>query len=131
MGDLRISYTLEEASALVPSVRAILIQLALEKRRFDDEIERLRMLAAGADDGVPAATVEQQEAAVREVGEGIRALAGHLEQLGVELRDIEMGLVDIPTERDGAPVWFCWRLADPEIAFWHTTRESFVNRRPL
>jgi hypothetical protein len=61
----------------------------------------------------------------------MRALVELLEARGIELRDLEEGLVDIPTERDGERAWFCWRLSDPELAFWHTTREGFASRRPL
>jgi hypothetical protein len=127
----RRTYTLDEASSLIPSVRATLIQLAVEKRRFDEEVDRLRLLASAYGDAATTESLEREEAAVRQIGDGIKALAGHLEQLGVELRDVEMGLVDIPTERDGEHVWFCWRLADPGIGYWHTTREGFTNRRPL
>lgn len=131
MADERTTYTFEEASALVPSIRAILLQLAVDKRRFDEEIDGLRLLAAGDGAGVSPSSLERQEGAVREIGEGIKALAGHLDQLGVELRDTELGLVDIPTERDGERIWFCWQLADPVIGYWHSTREGFAKRRPL
>ena len=57
-------------------------------------------------------------------------LLAHLETMGAVVRDLESGLVDIPTERDGEPVWFCWRLGDPELAFWHSTSEGFANRKP-
>ena len=94
-------YTLDEARALVPQVRAVLLQLAVQQRRADD---------GAADD--------------------VRALLAHLSSLGVELRDLEMGLVDFPGQRDGRPIWLCWRLADPELAFWHGTNEGYTSRRP-
>ena len=72
-------------------------------------------------------SINSPEAAVQA---GMEALGAHLAELGVELRDLEMGLVDFPGERDGERVWLCWRLADPAVAFWHTTLEGFANRRP-
>ena len=101
----RISYTPEEARALLPTVRATLLQLAVERRRTDaDADERLAT---------------------------IRALLEHLGSLGVIVRDLESGLVDFPTQRDGEPAWLCWRLDDPDLAHWHTTREGFATRKPL
>ena len=96
------TYTVDEARALLPEVRAILLALAVERHR----------------------------------GEGMRhddvaALVGYLERLGVVLRDVEHGLVDFPTVRDGEPAWLCWRLADADLGFWHSTREGFASRRPL
>jgi hypothetical protein len=97
------SYTPEEARALVPQVRSILLQVAVERR-------------AGPTHASTAS---------------VQALLDHLETYGVVVRDLESGLVDFPTVRDGEPAWLCWRLADADLAFWHTTREGFASRRPL
>lgn len=124
-----VTYTLDEARALIPQVRAILIQLAVEKRRFDDALEALHEQHA-TNGGAPHDEVDRREAALAEVGEGIKGLLAHLESMGVVVRDLESGLVDIPGERDGTEVWLCWRLGDPELGFWHSTSEGFANRKP-
>lgn len=95
------SYSAEEARALVPIVRSTILQLATLRRSDGPSVDELR------------------------------ALLEYLESLGVVLRDLEAGLVDFPTIRDGEPAWLCWRLEDPELAFWHTTHEGFASRRPL
>ena len=95
------TYTLDQARALLPEVRATLLQLAVERRRADASHDVLH------------------------------ALLSHLQSLGVVVRDLEEGLVDFPTLRDGQPAWLCWRLSDPELGWWHTTSEGFASRRPL
>jgi hypothetical protein len=130
MPDARRSYTIDEANALVPQVRAVLLQLAVEQRRLDaSHADMHRQLDANGD---PAAAVAagRSEAAVAEIREGMRTLLLHLGELGVELRDVEMGLVDFPGERDGTAVWLCWRLADPRVAHWHRTDEGYASRSP-
>lgn len=132
------SYTIDEARALVPQLRAVLLQLAVEKRRFDEALTALHAKHAehgknggnAQAGGVTHAEVEQREAALAQVGEGIKGLLALLESLGVQVRDLESGLVDIPTRRDGAPAWLCWRLADAELGFWHSTTEGFASRKP-
>jgi hypothetical protein len=48
------------------------------------------------------------------------------------LRDVDSGLVDFPARvRGGRTVFLCWRLGEPEIAFWHGTNEGFAGRKPL
>lgn len=130
MGAGRHSYTIEEANALVPQVRAVLLQLAVEQRRM--EAAHAAMHGHLSDNGNPASPAEADrlEREAVSIGEGMRTLIGLLESLGIQLRDAEMGLVDFPGERDGRQVWLCWRLADPAVAFWHGTEEGFASRRP-
>ncbi|MGQ0607018.1 MAG: DUF2203 family protein, partial [Chloroflexota bacterium] len=71
------------------------------------------------------------EATTVELRTRVRDLLDHLESLGVVVRDLDAGLVDIPTLREGERAWLCWRLSDPELGFWHTTREGFSTRRAL
>jgi hypothetical protein len=95
-----ITYTVDQARDLLPTIRATLLQLALLRRADADE-------------------------------ESLRALVDHLDSFGVVLRDLDAGLVDIPTVRDGDRAWLCWRLEDPDVEWWHTTLEGFSSRRPL
>jgi hypothetical protein len=125
------TYTVEEARALLPQVRATLLQLAVERQRADaSHAELHRRLREGHD---PTDPEEQAafEARAAEERAMVRVLLDHLESLGVVVRDLDEGLVDIPTVRDGEPAWLCWRLSDPELAFWHSTREGYTSRRPL
>lgn len=96
-----VTYSIDEARALLPEIRGTLLALAVERRRPGEA---------------------QAE---------VMALLEHLESLGIMVRDLDAGLVDIPTIRDGEPAWLCWRLSDPELAWWHTTSEGFTSRRPL
>lgn len=133
MAEARRTYTIEEANALVPQVRAVLLQLAVEKGRLEHAAVALPAHGGGsATNGnvAHADAMARSEAEMSQIGGGMRALVEHLETLGVELRDLEQGLVDFPGERDGQAVWLCWRLAEPQVAFWHPLDEGFANRRP-
>jgi len=126
----RHSYTIEEANALVPQVRAVLLQMAVEQRRLDASHHEMHRQLDANGDPAAASAAGRREAEVTEIREGMRTLLVHLGEMGVELRDIEMGLVDFPAQRDGEMVWLCWRLSDPLVAFWHPTDEGFATRRP-
>ena len=95
------TYTVDEARATLPQVRSVLLQLAVERRKADASPEMMR------------------------------ALLEHLTSLAIVVRDLETGLVDFPTIRDGEPAWLCWRLDDPDVAWWHTTSEGYASRRPI
>jgi len=130
MAPARLTYTIEEANALMPQVRAVLLQLAVQQRRLDTaHAEMHRQLDA---DGDPAAGAQaaRLEAEISHIRDGMQSLLAHLGEMGIELRDIEMGLVDFPGERDGEVVWLCWRMADPTVAYWHRTDEGYATRKP-
>ena len=132
MSSDRPSYTLEEARALLPRIRSVLLQLATERHRYEAAHAAMHEHMRGNGDPVHRGEqLRRQEVLSAQIQEGMDALISHLESLGIQLRDVENGLVDIPTQRDGQQAWFCWRLADAELAFWHTTREGFANRKPV
>jgi hypothetical protein len=123
-------YTLDEARLLLPQIRATLLQLAIERRRADASHDELHRRLRHDGNGDPADQA-RLEASTEDLRARVRDLLDHLESLGVVIRDLDAGLVDIPTVRDGEPAWLCWRLADPDLGYWHTTREGFSTRRPL
>lgn len=123
-------YSVTEARALIPQIRSVLLQLALERRQADASHEALhRRLAANS--VTDAAQQARLEADTAEFRARVRALLEHLESLGVVVRDLDAGLVDLPTIRDGERAWLCWRLDDADLGFWHSTREGYASRRPL
>ena len=61
----------------------------------------------------------------------MRALVEEIEALGAEVKDLELGLVDFPAEREGETVLLCWRVGEDEIGYWHGLDEGFAGRRPL
>ena len=47
------------------------------------------------------------------------------------MKDLDDGLLDFPSLREGEEVLLCWRLGEEEIAFWHGPEEGFAGRKPL
>jgi hypothetical protein len=123
-------YTIEQANALIPQVRAVILQLAVQQRRLDEAHGALLRHLEGNGGPISAADTGRLEQAAAQITEEMRTLVGVLEDMGIQLRDVQMGLVDFPGERDGHPVWLCWRLADPSVAFWHGSNEGYSSRKP-
>jgi hypothetical protein len=60
------------------------------------------------------------------------ARAGELDhEIGVQVKDLEQGLLDFPSVMDGQTVLLCWKLGEKEIGFWHTPEDGFAGRKPL
>jgi len=59
------------------------------------------------------------------------ACVERLEELGVELKDLDSGLLDFPSERDGDDVLLCWRVGEDSVAYWHGLEDGFAGRKPI
>ena len=119
-------YSVEEASALLPEVAALMEHMRSARDRLGDADAREALAAAGGSNGggQPGRTVSQGFLELRDALMGLR-------ELDVVLRDLERGLVDFPALRDGREVYLCWQEGEDEIAFWHEPEAGFAGRRPL
>jgi hypothetical protein len=119
-------YSLEEASALLPEVAALIQHMRSARDRLGDAEARAALAAAGGSNGggQPGRTVSQGFLELRDSMIWLR-------EREIVLRDLDQGLVDFPTLRGGAKVYLCWREGEDEIAFWHEPEAGFAGRRPL
>ncbi len=62
-----------------------------------------------------------------EMAERLRYLQG----IGVQLKDVEQGILDFPTRMHGRDVYLCWRLGEDEVAYWHDIESGYAGRKPL
>jgi len=123
------TFTLAEANAEVPRLRALIERLqrcALALAR-----EREAWVAAhGGTDVAPDVLLRDRPAA-RAAADELQAVMATIEASGVQLKDVELGLIDFAAEHDGRPVLLCWQYGEPEVAFWHGVDEGFAGRKPL
>ena len=61
----------------------------------------------------------------------LRGLLAELSELGVQVKDVDRGLLDFPSVVDGQEALLCWQVGEPRIEFWHTPEDGFAGRRPL
>jgi len=125
-------FTLEEALTLLPTVR----QLVIEIQAARTEVERLttaldRLLALSGGNGHLAADQAGARRSVQAAATKLDALMSELDSIGVQLKTIDDGLVDFPSEREGRVVNLCWRLGEDTIAWWHDLDTGFAGRQPL
>ncbi len=51
--------------------------------------------------------------------------------IGVQVKDLDIGLLDFPCLMDGEIVLLCWKMGEPTISHWHGTEEGYSGRKPL
>lgn len=124
-------FTLEAANALVPRLSYLVGRLQEGARRLEEELNDLAR-AEGIDPGaLSTAALVRRRPQARRLVEELDAIVHAIEEAGPQLKDIQLGLVDFPAERDGQLVLLCWQLGEPEVAFWHGLTDGFAGRRPL
>lgn len=119
-------YTAEQANALLPEVRRTVRNLQESKRvlqaeRFDPGFAALADVFGGAFPGRVRATA------------AVAATLGfeHLEELDLLIRDLEAGLIDFPSLRDGREVYLCWQVDEHAVGHWHAAETGYPGRLPL
>ncbi|MEO6836442.1 MAG: DUF2203 domain-containing protein [Candidatus Tumulicola sp.] len=61
----------------------------------------------------------------------VHRIIHRIESLGCVVKDIDLGLIDFPSSRDGEPVYLCWKAGETSVAHWHGVEEGFGARKPL
>lgn len=118
-------FTPAEADALLPELRESLARIRDARSRLIASARVVRERVAADPGGIAGDPGHVEAAAV------LRRELGRLSELGVVLRDPQVGLVDFPGELDGRRVWLCWRLGEQRVAHYHELDSGFAGRRPL
>jgi len=58
-------------------------------------------------------------------------LIHRIESFGCIVKDIDLGLLDFPSTRDGEPIFLCWKAGEPSVCLWHSADEGFRERKPI
>ena len=122
-------FTIEEANALLPTVRGVLLKIQKAKKRVSLFSEKAKEAAESAERGggglIEGPLYAQLLLKLTELMNG-------LESLGVQLKDLDRGLVDFPYLRDGRVVLLCWQMGEgEELEWWHDVDAGFAGRTPL
>lgn len=134
--DLEFSrfFTVEEANAALPLVKAICQDLSTLSRELVDRRERLALLLTGRDEGrddMYRQELTQIEEELERDSDRIEAFVQELRDLGLEPKNALEGLVDFPSKMDDRTVLLCWKLNEPEVLYWHELEDGFQGRQPL
>lgn len=122
-------FTVEEANALLPTVRNILARIQRVHKGIFAYRHDVKKAAEGAERGGGGLLGGLRYAKLLM---NLTSQTGELEGLGVQLKDFDRGLVDFPALRDGRVVLLCWQIGEgDELEFWHDVEAGFAGRTPL
>jgi len=129
------TFTLEEAQTLLPVLESLL-RTAIDGKKLiesvDAELQELahRVFLRG---GILVNIVHmarrkaEREKAIQRVKDAI----AEIDATGVQVKDLDIGLLDFPCEVEGRTVLLCWKLGEKSITHWHGVTEGFAGRKPI
>lgn len=133
MNQLKV-FTLKEANEVLPRLTPRLLELRASREvilKLEVEIDALEILSEKNSSGDVSPGVSHKAEAYAQLVNRFYALIDEIHETGCVLKDVDTGLVDFYTLYKGKVVYFCWRLGEPEVGFWHDIGSGYTNRQPL
>lgn len=128
------NFTPDEANELLPTVRLLVERMVEAKRALDAaqaEADDVSVRISGNGGGLPPARLAEVDAGVSRRATELARVLEEIQALGVVVKDLDTGLVDFPSVRDGRDVLLCWQLGEDDVAFWHGYDDGYAGRRPI
>ena len=129
------TFTLDEAQDLLPVLESLLrvsIDGKMQAEATEAEFQALAhriFINGGMSLNVPQIAFKkaEREKAVQRVKDAM----AEIDAMGVQVKDLDIGLLDFPCEVDGQIILLCWKLGEKAISHWHGVSEGFAGRKPV
>src|SRR5882724_11253229 len=123
------TFTYDEAEALLPVLES-LVRTAMAAKKLmqevDAEMQALnhRIFLNGGTN-VDVITTARRKGEKTKAEQSLRDAFAEIDSTGVQVKDLDIGLLDFPCEVEGEILLLCWRLGEATITHWHNATEGF------
>lgn len=129
------SFTLDEAQMLLPVLESLLRQ-AIHGKKLIEEVdaelqETAHRVFLNGGTNVNVIHLARRKAEREKAIQRVKDALAEIDATGVQVKDLEIGLLDFPCKVEGEIILLCWKLGEPRIAHWHGTSEGFSGRKPI
>jgi len=124
-------FTIEEANELVPQLEITVARLVRLRAGLADVIGSMTLDADLDPKDVTVSMILERRPDLAPTFDELQHLLEQVEAVGVQVKGLELGLVDFPAEIDGRVVLLCWQLGEREVTHYHELDTGFAGRRPL
>ena len=129
------TFSLAEAQQLLPVLEQLLRSAMTSKEELETIDGEFNALAnrihalGGMQHDVPQ--LARRKAERHKAEQRIKDSLSEIHAAGVQVKDLDIGLLDFPCVVDGLTILLCWKLGEPAIAYWHSVEEGFAGRKPI
>jgi hypothetical protein len=129
------TFTLDEAQMLLPVLESLLKQAIQGKKLIEDvdvEVqETAHRIFLNGGTLVNVVHLAARKASREKAIQRIKDAVAEIDATGVQVKDLDVGLLDFPCKVESEIVLLCWKLGETKIAFWHDTTTGFGGRKPI
>lgn len=129
------TFNLDEAHSLLPVLESLLRTAIGGKKLIEDidgEMQSLsQRIFINGGTHVDVVAVARRKAERAKAEQRAKDALAEIDSIGVQVKDIDTGLLDFPCEVDGRIVLLCWKMGETSITHWHGTEEGFAGRKPI
>jgi hypothetical protein len=120
-------FTVEEANALVPKLSVIVEEMRVLRMKIASQIPDLEPVLSEAKINGGHKNGANYVVNLTRFYDCLNSIS----EMGCVLKDVDLGLIDFPSIRDGREVYLCWRLGEDKVRFWHELDTGFNGRKPV
>jgi hypothetical protein len=129
------TFTLDEAHELLPVLESLLRQAISGKKQLEEidkefkDVAHRVFLSGGM--LLPLVRLARRKAERERTAQQVKDAVSEINSTGVQVKDLDIGLLDFPCAVDGHTVLLCWKLGEKSITHWHGVEEGYAGRKPI
>lgn len=120
-------FTLDEARAQLPKLRQWFATIHNSRKKIADAETKLGRATKGTGGDVGGPETGKLLRATADLHAALQAI----HRAGIQIKDLDRGLVDFPSIREGREVFLCWELDEDDIEFWHDLEAGYAGRERI
>jgi hypothetical protein len=124
-------FTVREANRTLPLVSRIVEDLVRDHQRWEEKVREFELATVGSSLEKPDVIAELLQIEAQRLAADIEGYIAELNDLGVICKGMDTGLVDFRGRMDGRDVFYCWKLGEPSVQYWHEVNAGFIGRQKL
>jgi hypothetical protein len=116
-------FTVEQANKTLPLVRRVVTDIV----QAHEQVAELQQLLEAAKQGQQLPLQDRLQTQLAHLQDYVDELT----EIGCELKDYRLGLIDFIGHYEGRDICLCWKLGEEAVGYWHELNTGFSGRHPV
>jgi hypothetical protein len=129
------TFTLDESQELLPVLEGLL-RTSIDGKKLIESVDAelqatVQRVFLNGGTLLNVVHLARRKAEREKAIQRVKDAMNEIDAMGVQVKDLDIGLLDFPCEVDGEVILLCWKLGEKAISHWHGVSEGFAGRKPI